>query len=82
LAGTDPDFAHQNVFDRDRVLAGDRQRVESSHGEEVKVFVKAVKEGLDVASLGAASGEQALMVTQIMDAIYKSSELGKEVTIE
>ncbi|MES2464124.1 MAG: Gfo/Idh/MocA family oxidoreductase [Armatimonadota bacterium] len=57
-------------------------RVESSHGEEVKVFVKAVKEGLDVASLGAASGEQALMVTQIMDAIYKSSDLGREVTIE
>lgn len=56
-------------------------RVESSHGEEIKVFVQAVKEGRPVAELGAATGEQALMVTQIMDAIYASSEQGKEVTI-
>ena len=54
--------------------------VQSSHGEEIKVFVRAVREGRDsVEELGAATGDQGLMVTQIMDAIYKSSETGKEV---
>jgi predicted dehydrogenase len=56
--------------------------VASSHGEEIKVFVKAIREDLDVAALGACTGEQGLMVTQIMDAIYRSSELGREVPIE
>ena len=56
-------------------------RVESSHGEEIKMFVKAVRDGVEPESLGAASGEQALMVTQIMDAIYASSEQNKEVAI-
>ncbi len=63
--------------------AGWQPRVESTHGEEIKVFVKAVREKRTVEELGAASGEQGLMVTQIMDAIYKSSSLGsKEVEIK
>ncbi len=56
-------------------------RVESTHGEEIRRFVQAIKEDRPIAELGAASGEQALMVTQIMDAIYASSETGKEVAI-
>ena len=56
--------------------------VQSSHGEEIKMFVQAVKEGRTIEEMGAATGEQALLVTQIMDAIYKSSELGREVPIE
>ena len=56
-------------------------RVESSHGEEIKAFVKAVKEDRPIAEMGAATGEQALLVTQIMDAIYQSGESGKEVVI-
>ena len=57
-------------------------RVESSHGEEIKKFVQAVKEDREVEAQGAATGEQGLMVTQIMDAIYASSEAGKEVAID
>jgi predicted dehydrogenase len=57
-------------------------RVESSHGEEIKVFVRAAKEGCTVEELGAATGEQGLMVTQIMDAIYASSEQNREVAID
>jgi predicted dehydrogenase len=56
-------------------------RVESSHSEEVRVFVDAIREGKAVTEYGAASGEQGLMVTQIMDAIYASSDLGHEVEI-
>jgi len=56
-------------------------RVESSHGEEIKAFVKAVKENRTVQEMGAATGEQGLLVTQIMDGIYKSGEQGKEVPI-
>lgn len=56
--------------------------VQSTHGEEIKMFVKAVKENRTIEEMGAATGEQALLVTQIMDAIYKSSELGREVPIE
>ncbi|WP_394795600.1 Gfo/Idh/MocA family protein [Armatimonas sp.] len=55
--------------------------VASTHGKEIEMFVKAIREDLTIESVGAATGEQALMVTQIMDAIYKSSETGKEVAI-
>lgn len=53
-------------------------RVESTHGEEMKSFVASVKNDTEV----YVTGEQALMVTKIMDGIYKSSELGKEVAID
>lgn len=56
--------------------------VESSHGEEVRAFVQAVREGREVGSLGACTGEQGLMVTQIMDALYRSGEEGREVGID
>ena len=56
-------------------------RVESSHAEEIRAFVRAIREDIPVAETGAATGEQALMVTQIMDAIYASSEAGREVLI-
>jgi predicted dehydrogenase len=56
--------------------------VESSHGEEVRAFVKAVRDDLTIESIGAATGEQGLMVTQIMDAIYRSGEVGAEVRID
>jgi predicted dehydrogenase len=56
-------------------------RVESSHYEEVRVFVEAVRDRRAVTEFGAASGAQGLMVTQIMDAIYASSESGREVEI-
>ena len=56
-------------------------KIDSAHGEEIKAFVRAVKEDLTIDEIGAATGEQGLMVTQIMDAIYKSGETGKEVII-
>ena len=40
-----------------------------------------MKEGVPSSTFGAASGEQGLMVTQIMDAIYASSEQNREVEI-
>lgn len=55
--------------------------VESMHGEEIRAFLHAVREDLPIASSGAATGEQALMVTQIMHAIYESARTGHEVTI-
>jgi len=55
--------------------------VQSSHSEEIRAFLKAIREDLPIAATGAATGEQALMVTQIMDAIYQSSATGKEVAI-
>lgn len=57
-------------------------RVESTHGEEIRMFLKAIKEDLTIEEVGAATGEQALMVTQIIDGIFKSSEVGHEVTID
>ena len=49
-----------------------------NHTEEVYSFVKAVQEGKDV----AVPGWQGHMVMQILTAIYKSSESGKEVRIK
>jgi predicted dehydrogenase len=62
--------------------AGWQPRVESTHGEEIRMFIRAIREDIPVKETGAATGEQALMVTQIIDGIFKSSELGgKEVEI-
>jgi Predicted dehydrogenases and related proteins len=55
--------------------------VPSSHGEEVKAFVRSVREGLTTAEVGAATGEEGLMVTQIMDALYRSGEERREVPV-
>ena len=46
--------------------------------EEVKSFVDNVRRGKDV----AVPGWQGMMVMQILDGIYKSSELGREVKLK
>ena len=48
-----------------------------SHHEEVAAFIDAIIKDKPV----AVPGEQALVVTKIIDGIYKSSEMGKEVRI-
>ena len=53
----------------------------STHGEEIRQFLRAIKDDLTIEEVGAATGTQARMVTQIMDAIYKSHEVGGEVPI-
>lgn len=50
----------------------------NTHGAEVKHFVEAVVNDTEP----LVTGEQALMVAKIMDAIYKSSELNREVEID
>jgi len=49
-----------------------------AHEAEVKAFVNAILEDTPV----PVTGEEALMTTQIIDAIYRSSELGREVPVE
>ncbi len=49
-----------------------------AHTEEVKAFVNAILEDTPV----PVTGEEALMTTQIIDAIYRSTELGREVAID
>jgi len=48
-----------------------------SHHEEVAAFIDAIRKDKPV----PVPGEQALVVTKIIDGIYKSSQLGKEVRI-
>ena len=36
LAGANPDLAHENVFELDLVLAGDRQRIRSTDGQRIE----------------------------------------------
>ncbi|HUW31769.1 MAG TPA: Gfo/Idh/MocA family oxidoreductase [Planctomycetota bacterium] len=52
-------------------------RTVQSHHEEVAAFIKAFQTDTPV----PVPGEQALVVTKIIDGIYKSSQLGKEVKI-
>jgi predicted dehydrogenase len=49
-----------------------------AHEEEVKAFVRAILDDTPV----PVTGEEALMTTQIIDAIYRSSEMGREVPVE
>lgn len=49
----------------------------NTHGAEVKAFIEAIQNDTEP----LVTGEQALMVAQIMDAIYASSESGREVAI-
>ncbi len=53
-------------------------KVVNSHYEEVKQFVLAVLNDTEP----LVTGEHGLMVAQVMDAIYKSSETGREVLID
>ncbi|HEY3282859.1 MAG TPA: Gfo/Idh/MocA family oxidoreductase [Armatimonadota bacterium] len=48
-----------------------------THAENIRKFVEAVKTDGEV----PVPGEQALMVTKILDAIYASAEAGKEVPV-
>jgi predicted dehydrogenase len=49
----------------------------NTHHAEMKAFVECIRDGKEP----LITGEHGLMVAQIMDAIYKSSEEGKEVRI-
>jgi predicted dehydrogenase len=49
----------------------------NTHAAEIKSFIECILEGREP----LVTGEQGLMVAQIMDAIYASSEAGKEVAI-
>ena len=49
----------------------------NTHHAEMKAFVECIRDGKEP----LVTGEQGLMVAQIMDAIYRSSEEGKEVRI-
>ena len=55
--------------------------VQSTHSEEIRAFLAAIRDDRTIEEMGAATGEQALMVTQIMDAIYRSAETGQETKI-
>ena len=52
-------------------------RNNNTYSAEIKDFVSCIKEGREP----LVTGEHGLMVAQIMDAIYKSSEVGHEVQI-
>lgn len=49
-----------------------------AHEAEIRAFVQAIRDDTPV----PVPGEQGLMVTQILDAIYRSSEEGREVRVE
>lgn len=53
-------------------------QVESSHVEEVKAFVDAIRNNLP----SPVPGENGLMLNAIFDALYKSSETGHEVAVD
>ena len=48
-----------------------------THDAEIRAFVQALIDDTPV----LVPGEQALMVTQILDALYESSEAGREVLL-
>jgi len=49
-----------------------------AHEAEIQAFVRAILDDAPV----PVTGEEGLMTTQIIDAIYRSSEEGREVTVE
>ena len=53
----------------------------STHGAEIRSFLHAVRDDRAIEETDAATGEQALLVTQIMDAIYESAQTGRESQI-
>ena len=52
--------------------------VKSSHAAEIKAFLTAINDG----AVSPVPGEQGLTLNAVFDAIYKSSETGKEEAIE
>jgi len=51
---------------------------EDPHTTEVKAFIKAIREGLP----SPVPGEEALEITKIFDAVYKSTKTGKMIAIK
>jgi predicted dehydrogenase len=49
-----------------------------AHEAEIRAFVRAILEDTPV----PVTGEEALMTTQIIDAIYRSTDMGREVPVE
>ena len=49
-----------------------------THAEEIRLFVEAIRKGLP----SPIPGEQGLVTTAMLEGIYKSSELGREVRLE
>ncbi len=66
---------NQQLFDMTPV---NLPSVDSSHVDEVKAFVQAIKNG----DPSPVPGEQGLILNAIFDAIYKSSETGKEQSVD
>jgi predicted dehydrogenase len=67
---------HKSVFTFEPRIPGGNNL--NTHHAEMKAFVECIRD--DKQPL--VTGEHGVMVAQIMDAIYKSSELGEEVKIE
>lgn len=65
---------HQSVFHYEPRIPNSNI---NTHHAEMKAFVECVRDSREP----LVTGEHGLMVAQIMDAIYKSSELGREVVI-
>lgn len=67
--------AHKQLLD---VSPANVPSVDSSHVEEVKAFVRAIASGAP----SPVPGENGLILNAVFDAIYKSSETGKEELID
>ncbi|HTQ09437.1 MAG TPA: Gfo/Idh/MocA family oxidoreductase, partial [Fimbriimonadaceae bacterium] len=52
--------------------------VESSYTDEIRAFVSAIQEGKP----SPVPGEQGLVLNAVFDALYKSSETGKEQPVD
>jgi predicted dehydrogenase len=66
---------HKSVFTYEPKIPGGNNL--NTHYAEMQAFVQCIRDKKEP----LVTGEHGLMVAQIMDAIYKSSETGKEVTI-
>lgn len=66
---------NQQLFDMSPINV---PHVDSSHVDEVKAFVDAIQNG----KASPVPGEQGLMLNAVFDAIYKSSETGKEQPVD
>lgn len=67
---------HRSVFNFSPQVPGGNNI--NTHYAEMKSFVECVRDGKEP----LVTGEHGLMVAQIIDALYKSSEVGHEVAIE
>ncbi len=65
---------HRSVFSFEPRIPGDKI---NTHHAEMKAFVECIRDGKEP----LVTGEHGLMVAQIMDAIYRSSDEGREVPV-